>query len=49
MKWRNAYLLLYERKTPCEIVSDEEKESEKVVPVNKDEDIEMITTESGII
>ena len=31
MKLRNAYLLFYERKTPIEIQSDDEKESEKTV------------------
>ena len=31
MKLRNAYLLFYERKTPVEIQSDDEKESEKTV------------------
>lgn len=29
MKWRNAYLLFYERKVPVDITSDEEKEAEK--------------------
>jgi len=29
MKWRNAYLLFYERKIPEDINSDEEKEAEK--------------------
>ena len=29
MKLRNAYLLFYERKTPIDIQSDDEKESEK--------------------
>jgi hypothetical protein len=29
MKWRNAYLLFYERKTPIDINSDEEEESLK--------------------
>lgn len=27
MKWRNAYLLFYERKVPCEVNSDDEKET----------------------
>ena len=42
MKLRNAYLLFYERKTPIDIQSDEEKESEKTVsnvsvPIGGDE------------
>jgi|LauGreDrversion4_2_1035121.scaffolds.fasta_scaffold10741_1 uncharacterized UBP type Zn finger protein len=54
MKWRNAYLLLYERKVPVDIGnSDDEKETEKTnnssvvdtttkESVNKDGDIEML-------
>jgi hypothetical protein len=26
MKWRNAYILIYERKTPIEVQSEEEEE-----------------------
>ena len=26
MKWRNAYILLYERKNPIEVQSDDEEE-----------------------
>ena len=42
MKLRNAYLLFYERKTPIDIQSDDEKESEKTisnvsVPIGGDE------------
>ncbi len=40
MKWRNAYLLFYERKVPVDIISDEEKEGEKSNSINK-EDVEM--------
>jgi len=40
MKWRNAYLLFYERKNPVDIVSDEEKDNEKSSSLNK-EDVEM--------
>jgi len=29
MKWRNAYLLFYERNVPTDINSDDEKEAEK--------------------
>jgi hypothetical protein len=29
MKWRNAYLLFYERKTPIEISSDDEEKISK--------------------
>jgi len=38
MKWRNAYLLFYERKVPIEVNSDEEKENEKS---STKEDVEM--------
>lgn len=43
MKWRNAYLLFYERKTPCDVVSDEE--AEKTASKGQ-EDIEMQTDDS---
>lgn len=39
MKWRNAYLLFYERKTPCDVVSDDE--AEKTNSKSGQEDIEM--------
>lgn len=45
MKWRNAYLLFYERKEPVDIASDDEKESEKTNSVSK-EDIEMVPSKS---
>jgi hypothetical protein len=37
MKWRNAYLLFYERKIPEDINSDEEKEAEKSSNPSADE------------
>lgn len=30
MKWRNAYLLFYERKTPVDVISDDENERSNV-------------------
>jgi hypothetical protein len=45
MKWRNAYLLFYERKVPVDVPSDDEKESEKTNSVSK-EDIEMVPSKS---
>ena len=42
MKWRNAYILLYERKNPIEVVSEDEEE--KSYSKNNEEiDIEMQT------
>lgn len=43
MKWRNAYLLFYERKVPVDINSDEEKEAEKTpsAKTGASEDVEM--------
>ena len=57
MKWRNAYLLFYERKVPEDINSEDEPErlaalkSNKSVPLNVhtssiDDDIEMQTVSS---
>lgn len=46
MKLRNAYLLFYERKSPVEIQSDDEKESEKTVS-NVSEPIDVKMTEEG--
>lgn len=40
MKWRNAYLLFYERKATQDFPEDDEKESEKTDSMNK-EDVEM--------
>lgn len=40
MKWRNAYLLFYERKIVDDMESEEEKESEKSKSVSR-EDVEM--------
>jgi hypothetical protein len=44
MKWRNAYLLFYERKSPIDIISDEEQE--KTSSLNK-EDVEMTNVHSS--
>ena len=52
VRYRNAYLLFYERKTPVDVLDEEEKEAEKnqqntasiataEVTKNTDEDIEM--------
>ena len=44
MKWRNAYLLLYERKTPYDVQSEEEDEKEKstnLTKSNPNEDVQM--------
>jgi len=40
MKWRNAYLLFYEKKVQAEMNSDDEKELEKTHSSSK-EDVEM--------
>jgi hypothetical protein len=40
MKWRNAYLLFYERKSSTDYNSDEEKEADKTDSMGK-EDVEM--------
>ena len=53
MKLRNAYLLFYERKSPVDIQSDEEKESEKTVsntsvPVGGDEKMTDVTMITGV-
>ena len=40
MKWRNAYLLFYERKVPVEVNSEDEKEADKSQS-RQSEDIEM--------
>lgn len=40
MKWRNAYLLFYERKSGQDFPEDDEKEGEKTDSLNK-EDVEM--------
>lgn len=40
MKWRNAYLLFYERKVPVDMESDDEKELDKTNSLTK-EDVEM--------
>lgn len=40
MKWRNSYLLFYERKVPIEVPSDDEKELDKTSSKDK-EDVEM--------
>ena len=45
MKWRNAYLLFYEKKTPIDEQSDEEKETEKTTSSSK-EDVEMKSVSS---
>jgi hypothetical protein len=44
MKWRNAYLLFYERKVPIDIHSDDEKENEKS---STKEDVEMQVVKTG--
>jgi hypothetical protein len=44
MKWRNAYLLFYERKTPYDVQSEEEDEKEKSTNLSKsspNEDVQM--------
>jgi len=47
MKLRNAYLLFYERKTPMDFQSDDEKENEKTVsnPSVPIANVDMITDE----
>jgi len=40
MKWRNAYLLFYEKKVQAEMNSDDEKDIEKTHSSSK-EDVEM--------
>lgn len=40
MKWRNAYLLFYERKIPEDMESEEEKECDKSKSTSR-EDVEM--------
>ena len=55
MKWRNAYLLFYERNIATDIISDEDKEpenpisSETDVVVTKDEDVEMAMSSRGLL
>ncbi len=46
MKWRNAYLLFYERKSGQDFNSDEEKEGEKSDSLNN-VDVEMKTAVSS--
>lgn len=46
MKWRNAYLLFYERKVPVDVASDDEKESEKANNSVSKEDVEMTPTKN---
>ena len=43
MKWRNAYLLFYERKNPIEVPSDEEDKTRSF----KKEDVEMTNAHSS--
>lgn len=45
MKWRNAYLVLYERKNPIEVNSDDEEEKEKTA--SKQESVQTDTEMSA--
>lgn len=56
IRYRNAYLLFYERKTPYNIVEDEDKEGEKAnnqepnlsqIQKTADEDVEMSMSSRG--
>lgn len=46
MKWRNAYILLYERKVPVDVQSDEEEEASKT---KETKDVEMNPTGLSIL
>lgn len=45
MKWRNAYLLFYEKKVPADMNSEDEKEVDKTHSASK-EDVEMKSVNS---
>jgi hypothetical protein len=55
VRYRNAYLLFYERKNPCDIVEDDEKEGEKpnssdqqsLTEKPTEEDVEMSMSSTG--
>jgi hypothetical protein len=50
MKWRNAYILIYERKTPIEVQSEEEEEkNQSKSSINLQDDVEMKVNQLSIL